>query len=140
MWTIITINSGLDMNMPGGKGYGPFDEARKYDYYGRENSYWSNLEKYVQEKKVKNERITEAAIRIIAPMYKLNQMENFPKVDIYYPTNSTRRKELQKKVATESQVLLKNDGILPLNKDTIKTIAVIGNDASERDCLSYRLP
>ena len=25
----ITINSGIDMNMPGGKGYGPFDEERK---------------------------------------------------------------------------------------------------------------
>ena len=136
----ITINSGVDMNMPGGKGYGPFDEAHKYDYYGRNNSYWSNLEKYVKEGKVDESRINEAAKRVLAPMYKLNQMENFPKVDIYNPTNTQRRKELQRRAATESQVLLKNDGILPLKKGKYKKIAVIGNDALDRDCVPSGLP
>ena len=136
----ININSGLDMNMPGGKGYGPFDEERKYDYYGRSNSYWSNLENEIENNKVKESRINEAATRIIASMYKLDQMEDYPKVNIYHETNTDERKKLQRKVATESQVLLKNDGILPLNKDTIRTIAVIGNDAFERDCLPDGLP
>ena len=136
----ININSGLDMNMPGGKGYGPFDEKRKYDYYGRSNSYWSYLEKDIEKNRVKESRIDEAATRIIASMYKLDQMEDYPKVDIYHKTDTDERKKLQRKVATESQVLLKNDGILPLNKDTIRTIAVIGNDAFERDCLPDGLP
>ena len=45
-----------------------------------------------------------------------------------------RKKNLQRKVATESQVLLKNEGILPLKKQKISKIAVIGNDAFEQDC------
>ena len=136
----IVINSGIDMNMPGGFGYGPFDEERKYDYYGREHSYWSNLEQKVKEGSVKEDRITEAATRIIAPMYLLNQMKDFPAVDIYKPTNTKERKDLQRKVATESQVLLKNDGILPLDTNSIRKIAVIGNDAFERDCIPSGLP
>ena len=94
------------MNMPRGFAYGPFDdEERKYYYYGREHSYWSNLEKQVKDNLVKKDRITEAATRIIAPMYLLNQMDNYPSVDIYMQTNTEERKKLQRKVATESQVL-----------------------------------
>ena len=136
----IVINSGIDMNMPGGFGYGPFDEERKYDYYGREHSYWSNLEQQVKEGLINEDRITEAATRIIAPMYLLNQMKDFPSVDIYKETNTEERKNLQRKVATESQVLLKNDGILPLDTSRIRKIAVIGNDAFERDCIPSGLP
>ena len=136
----INFNSGLDMNMPGGYGYGPFDEEKKYDYYGRNHSYWSDLEKYADEGKVSEDRINEAATRIIASMYKMDQMNNYPEVNIFKQTNTTERKNLQRKVATESQVLLKNDDILPLDTSKIKTIAVIGNDAFERDCLPDGLP
>ena len=136
----INFNSGLDMNMPGGYGYGPFDKEKKYDYYGRNHSYWSDLEKYADEGKVSEDRINEAATRIIASMYKMDQMNNYPEVNIFKQTNTTERKNLQRKVATESQVLLKNDDILPLDTSKIKTIAVIGNDAFERDCLPDGLP
>ena len=129
-WAIYTdhpdnFNSGLDMNMPGGKGYG--------DFYGRENSYWSNLEKYVDEGKIPEERITESATRIIASMYQMEQLDHFPKTDIYKETKTKERIKLQRTAATESQILLKNeDNILPLKN--IKSIAVIGNDAEKRDC------
>ena len=73
-------------------------------------------------------------------MYKMDQMNNYPEVNIFKQTNTTERKNLQRKVATESQVLLKNDDILPLDTSKIKTIAVIGNDAFERDCLPDGLP
>ncbi len=136
----INFNSGLDMNMPGGFGYGPFDEDHKYDYYGRNHSYWSKLEEYADKGTVKEDRIDEAATRIIASMYKMDQMNNYPEVNIFKQTNTTERKALQRKVATESQVLLKNDGILPLNTSKIKKISVIGNDAFERDCLPDGLP
>jgi beta-glucosidase len=128
------------MNMPGGKEYGPFEEDRKYTSYGRNNSYWSNLEQQVKEGKVSSERINEASKRIIATMYQMNQMEDFPEVNILKKTNTTERKALQRKAATESQVLLKNDGILPLNISNLKTIAVVGNDAFERDCIPSMLP
>ena len=136
----IVINSGVDMNMPGGKEYGPFDTERKYSSFGRNNSYWSNLEQQVKDNKVSSERIDEASKRIIATMYQMNQMENFPSVNILQKTNTAERKALQRRAATESQVLLKNDGILPLNISNLKTIAVVGNDAFDRDCLPSKLP
>ena len=124
----ISINSGIDLNMPGGKKSGRFS--------GRENSYWTNLEKYIKENNVTEKRVNEAASRIIASMYKMDQMNNYPKINIYNPTNTTKRKQLQRKAATESQVLLKNDHILPLKTNgNIKKIAIIGNDAFERECI-----
>ena len=60
------INSGLDMNMPGGCKGNPKNEEHKYDNYGREHSYWTHLEDFVKEKKVEEKRIKEAATRIIA--------------------------------------------------------------------------
>jgi len=120
------FNSGLDMNMPGGYSWG--------EYFGRDKSYWSMLEDYEEKKIIGENRITESATRIIATMYQLNQMENFPDIHMFHDTKTEERKKLQRDAATESQILLKNqDDILPL-KD-IKTIAVIGNAAFERDCI-----
>ena len=119
------FNSGLDMNMPGGEGWG--------DYFGKDKSYWSCLEKYVDEKIIPEDRIKESAKRIIATMYELNQMENFPDIHLFNNTINDERIALQRKAATESQILLKNeDNILPLQN--ITTLGVIGNDALERDC------
>ena len=65
-------------------------------------------------------------------MYEKNQMENYPSVDLYRETKTEERKNLQRKVATKPQILLKNDdGIIPLN---ISKIAIIGYDAFEQDC------
>ena len=49
----ISINSGIDLNMPGGKRSGRFSE--------RKNIYWINLEKYIKENKVTEKRVNEAA-------------------------------------------------------------------------------
>jgi beta-glucosidase len=115
------------MNMPGGYSWG--------EYFGRDKSYWSMLEKYDDQGILEKNRITESATRIIATMYQLNQMENFPDIHMFTDTKTDERKKLQRDAATESQILLKNeDDILPL-KD-IKTIAVIGNAAFERDCIN----
>ena len=120
-----SFNSGLDINLPGGFMGGKF--------YGRNNSFWSNLEKWADEGIISEERITDSATRFIATLYQMNQMENFQKIHIYQNTITEERKKLQRKAATESQILLKNENnFLPL-KD-IKTIAVIGNAAMERDC------
>jgi beta-glucosidase len=122
---IDNFNSGLDMNMPGGKGYG--------NYYTRQDSYWSNLEELADAGNTTDKRIEESATRIIASMYQMDQMDNFPDIHLYKNTITEERKKLQRKAAAESQILLKNkDNILPL-KDNI-SIAVIGNDAVERDC------
>ena len=129
-----TINSGLDMNMPGGYTGNSNEEEHKYDSYGREHSHWTHLEDYVKENKIEEKRIKEAATRIIATMYKMNQMENYPSVDLYRETKTEEKIKLQRKAATESQVLLKNDGILPLKNKNFSKISIIGNDAFEQDC------
>ncbi len=49
-----------------------------------------------------------------------------PMKDQPEPWNADRDRDVEKKVALESVVLLKNDGILPLDKTKIKSIAVIG--------------
>ena len=60
-------------------------------------------------------------------------MENFPEIHIYKDTKTNERIKLQRRAATESQILLKNeDNILPIKN--ITSIAVIGNYAIERDC------
>ena len=120
------FNSGLDMNMPGGYGYN--------NGFGRKNSFWSRLEEYEDSKKIGPKRINESATRIIATMYQMNQMNNFPETNLFKNTITEERKKLQRRAAAESQILLKNeDNILPLKKG-IKKIAVIGNDAQDRDC------
>ena len=44
--------------------------------------------------------------------------------------------ELSIEAACKSVVLLKNDGILPLNKKKLKTIGVIGPNANTREALN----
>ena len=122
-----TFNSGLDLNMPGLAGQGP-------SFKGRDKSFWSYLNEYVEKGEIPEERITESATRIIATMFKMNQMENFPEINIYKETKTEERQKLQRKAATESLILLKNeDNILPLKN--VKKIAVIGNAAQKRDCI-----
>ena len=119
------INSGLDMNMPGGEKWG--------SYYGKEGSFWRKINQYVEKGEVPEARITELATRIIATMYEFNQMDNFPDVQLYKDTKTDLRKQLQRRAATESQVLLKNeDNILPIKN--VKKVAVIGNGAQKRNC------
>ena len=120
------FKSGLDMNMPGGSYYGEGN-------IGKDKSFWSSLEKYEDKKKINNKRITESATRIIATMFQFGQMENFPETNLYKDTKNDKRKKLQRRAAAESQILLKNqDRILPLKGNI--TIAIVGNDAAQRDC------
>ena len=86
----------------------------------------------MKNNQVEEQKVNESAKRIIATMYKMNQIEGYPDVNLYNETINDERIELQRKAATESQVLLKNDGILPLN-ESIGNIFVIGDDAFEGD-------
>jgi beta-glucosidase len=47
------------------------------------------------------------------------------------PWNGEKHKGVARQVARESVVLLKNTGLLPLNKQAVKSIAVVGNRAEE---------
>ena len=119
------------MNMPGGIRPGKM-------YMGRENSYWSDFEKYIG-KEIPEERLDDAVKRILATMYKYDQLnpdKKYPEINLLKETITEESKKLNREAATQSNVLLKNeDNILPLKNLKGKTIAVIGNDAIYSECL-----
>lgn len=80
---------------------------------------------------VTEEDITTAAERLIATRVRLGMFDEECEHDkIPYELNDCKEhKDLNLEVARKSMVLLKNNGILPLNKDSIKSIAVIGPNA-----------
>ena len=126
------FNSGVDMNMPGGKDEGP-------EYVGRDKSYWSNFKTYINDGEITTERLDDAVERILAPMYKLDQFNSyvkFPEVNLNKNTITKETKKLNREAAVQSNVLLKNeDNILPIRNMKDKTIAIIGNDAIESPCI-----
>ena len=92
-----TINSGLYMNMPGGYKENNKSKTHQYDNIGREHSFWTHLEDHVKEKKVEEKRVKEAATRIIATMYQMNQIDNYPNVDLYRETKTEEKKSFKEK-------------------------------------------
>ncbi|KAG1222107.1 hypothetical protein G6F35_005524 [Rhizopus arrhizus] len=100
-------------------------------YFGK------NLTEAVENKKVKESRVTDMATRIVATWYRFRQDENYPetKVDSFdlenapYVNVQADHYKLVREMGAASTVLLKNNGILPL-KNSVKNIAFIGSDAA----------
>ena len=97
---------------------------------------------------IDQERIDDAVSRVLRAKFELGLFENpyVSEENILSNTNMKAHKELAKKAALESIVLLKNaslpgqkNKILPLNKN-IKSIAVIGEDAVEARLGGYSGP
>ena len=135
-WSIMTpgvdyFNNAVDMNMPGGKQGGK-------TYMGKDQSFWSDFDQYVG-KEITEERLDEAVTRILASMYKFDQVNKYPEINLLKNTISLENKKLNREAATQSNVLLKNEqDILPLKNLRGKKIAVIGNDAMNSNCLKIR--
>ncbi len=91
--------------------------------------YAHNLEKLLQEGKITEAQIDKAVLRVLRLKEKLGLFEkpyrfaDEKKADEIVLCD--RHREIARKAAEESAVLLKNDGVLPLSKST-KTVAVIG--------------
>lgn len=89
-----------------------------------------------QQGLVTEKAITQAAVRLFTARYMLglfdeNEFDRIP----YECVECKEHLALSQKAAEESFVLLKNDGILPLKKETIHTIGVIGPNADSRAAL-----
>ncbi len=85
---------------------------------------------------VSEEQITESVIRLFTTRYLLGLFDGSEYDSIPYETvESPEHLRLSERAAAESAVLLKNNGILPLNKDHLSTIGVIGPNANSRECL-----
>ncbi|KAF0328301.1 beta-glucosidase 2 [Colletotrichum asianum] len=107
-----SINAGLDLNIPGA-----YDESTVQTG----QSYWGpeNITAMIDEGSVEGARIDEMS----------NFLDRFPPP---YPESRDVRGQhgdLIRRIAAESTVLLKNEGILPLKNP--KNIGVFGNDAAD---------
>lgn len=112
--TVNAANNGLDLEM----GSGP-----KYDSY----FFAQKLLDSVKAGKVSMKVIDEKVSRILWVMYHTTMSENQPAGKLNTPEHSKTVYD----IASESIVLLKNEQhLLPLNTSAIKSIAVIGDNAT----------
>ncbi len=96
------------------------------------NMYLFLLEAYYQGL-VTEAQITTAAERLFETRFKLGLFEETEYDQIpYEKVECPEHIELAIEAARKSVVLLKNDGILPLNKEKINTLGVIGPNANSR--------
>ena len=83
------------------------------------------------------ETVTEAAVRLMTTRIMLGMMDedcaydNIP----YTMVEAPEHLAMSERLAQEAVVLLKNDGVLPLDREKTKTIAVIGPNADDRGAL-----
>ena len=90
----------------------------------------------VQHGLVTEETITESVIRLYTTRFLLGLFDETEYDEIPYEmVEAKEHLALSEKAARESFVLLKNNGILPLQKEKIKTIGVIGPNANSREAL-----
>ena len=80
---------------------------------------------------VSEETITDSVVRLFTARYRLGMFDTYCEYDKipYEVVECEKHRELNRKMAQESIVLLKNDGILPLKEDV--RIAVIGPNADD---------
>ncbi len=99
------------------------------------NTYLHMLSAY-EKGLVTEEEITRAAERLFTTRYLLGMMDGCEYDSIGCDkVECEEHLALADKATAESVVLLKNNGILPLNKEQLKTIGVIGPNANNREAL-----
>ncbi|WP_022766459.1 glycoside hydrolase family 3 C-terminal domain-containing protein [Butyrivibrio sp. XPD2006] len=85
---------------------------------------------------ITEEQITESAVRLFTTRFLLGMFDKTEYDNIPFTVvECDEHQKVASKAAAESIVLLKNDGILPLNKKELKTIGVVGPNADSRIAL-----
>lgn len=94
------------------------------------------LKEALNKKLTTKEKVKQAAIRLFTTRFLLGMFDEneFDKIP-YTTVESKEHLALSRKAAEESIVLLKNDGTLPLKKEELKIIGVIGPNADNRSSL-----
>jgi beta-glucosidase len=109
---VAAANGGLDLEMPSGK------------FMNREN-----LLPAIKAGKVNEATIDDKVRRILRTAIQFGWLDH-DQTDLSIPLMNTAGKQAALEAARSGMVLLKNDGnLLPLEKGSIKSIAVIGPDA-----------
>ncbi len=95
---------------------------------------YSNLKELVQEKRISEDKLNETVSRLLEYKFRLGLFDN-PYVDAAFAeefAGSAKHRPLALKAASEAITLLKNENnLLPLTKNKIKKLAVIGPNANE---------
>ena len=110
----LALNAGVDMDM-------------------RDNVYPDNLEKCVEDGTVSMEVLDEAVRRVLRVKFRLGIFDH-PYIECV-PVDYDAHKKVARAMADETVVLLKNNGILPLSKDTY--VGVMGHMQDDKDPVSY---
>jgi beta-glucosidase len=117
-----SINAGLDMVMI------PYGPGEKNNY----REFISDLKDLVATGKVSQERIDDAARRILRVKFQMGMFDNpNPNPALTAAIGSSQHREVARECVRESLVLLKNsNNVLPLKKN-LKRIAVVGKAADD---------
>ena len=99
------------------------------------NTYLHIMKAY-QEGLVEEKDITRAAVNLFTTRYLLGLFDGSEYDSIpYEEVESISHRKFAVEAAEKSMVLLKNEGILPIDKNSLKTIGVIGPNADSRKAL-----
>jgi beta-glucosidase len=105
--------AGLDIEMPGpGRSFGPA------------------LARAVNEGRVKEQFVDEKAHRLLTSFDRVGAFEDPPEGP-EQPGDHPRDREVARRAAIEAMVLLKNDGLLPLDLGAVRKVALIGPGAEK---------
>lgn len=111
--TAEALNGGLDLEMPG-----------PTKFRGEQ------LVAAVREGAVPAEQVADAARRLLRLLVRTGMFED-PTIPAERAVNRPEHRALARRAAAEGIVLLKNDGVLPLDADRLTKVAVIGPNARE---------
>ena len=119
-WNGMDLEMGTDLAMRNNPDYNKF-------FFG------DALLKLLKEKKVPEYLLDEKVRRILLVMFRTNLIGGTPKKGEY---NTKAHIQTAGKVAEEGIVLLKNqNNILPLNKNTVKSVTIIGYNAERKQSM-----
>ncbi|WP_172194707.1 glycoside hydrolase family 3 C-terminal domain-containing protein [Saccharibacillus qingshengii] len=97
------------------------------------------LQDAVDQGLVTEEQIDQAVRRLFTTRFKLGLFDDPAEVPFssigYMETDSPAMRDLNLKASRDSLVLLKNDGLLPLDPGALRTVGVIGPNANNRRAL-----
>jgi beta-glucosidase len=111
--TVGSAQAGLDMQMPDNSDYG------------------APLQAAVQDGQVPLSTLNAMAGDILTEMFRFGLFDRAPSGSPAAVVTTARHAAIARDVAAQGTVLLKNDGnVLPVDASTVKSVAVIGDDAS----------